>query len=254
MTIPVGVIAAGGELAFSAITKGIMVLYNVTSEFNNFVDEHIEKMTKSENVTIARTGKVIEGAKLGFGIGYIVPVAIIAAGQLILGNKLQAISVIASAATISNPVAMTCAAVGAIYYGWTALSTQEQGEILRGLSVGLEVGVELLKSIISFVIGKTKELLSAENIKEMKRFINDAAASFGRSLADVTGAIKDRVSGIVDTVTKSATDAGQKVIATAAGASHTVIATATEAGQAMIVTVGNVLPSKRRENSTNTEK
>lgn len=43
-----------------------------------------------------------------------------------------------------NPLVMTCAAVGAIYYGWGALSEQERTETLEKLSNGLNVGVELI--------------------------------------------------------------------------------------------------------------
>ena len=47
---------------------------------------------------------------------------------------------------------MTCAAVGAILYGWNALSEQERNDILDRLSRGLEIGIELIKSIVIFVI------------------------------------------------------------------------------------------------------
>ena len=40
----------------------------------------------SENVTISRTGRVLEMAKLGFGIGYLTSVVVIAVAQLLLGN------------------------------------------------------------------------------------------------------------------------------------------------------------------------
>lgn len=240
MAIQIGTVAAG--FALTSIAQSIMVLYGVASDINDFINEHIELMKKSENTTIARTGRVIEGAKFGFGIGYIVPIAVIATGQFVLGNNLAAVGTLASAAAFSNPVAMTCAAVGAIYYGWTALSPREQTEILERLSAGLELGIELLKSIISFVIGKTKELLSAENIKEMRRFITDAAASFGKTLADVTGTLKDHVLGAMETATRTTVYAGQTVVSTATGATQTVL-----------TTVRQALPGKKRESSSDVD-
>jgi hypothetical protein len=226
-----------GSFALSATAKAIMALYGVASDINDFIDKQIEKMKESENPTISRTARVIEGAKFGFGIGYVVPIAIIAIGQLILGNHLTAAATVGGAVVATNPIAMTCAAVGAIYYGWSALSGREQDEILERLRADLEVGVELLKSIIGFVLTKTKDLLSAENIKEMKAFISDAAATFGKSLADVTGAIKDRVLGAVDTVARTTVEASSTVKQAAVGAGSSVKQAAFEAGQTVVNTL-----------------
>lgn len=223
------------SFALSTTSKAIMGLYGVASDVNDFIDKQIDKMKTSENPTISRTGRVIEGAKFGFGIGYVVPIAIIAVGQLILGNPLTA--AVGGAVVATNPVAMTCAAVGAIYYGWSALSGQEQGEILERLREDLEVGVELLRSIIGFVLAKTKELLSAENIKEMKAFISDAAATFGKTLSDVTGAIKDGVLGAVNTVARTTVEASSTVRQVAVGAGNTVKQAAFEASQTVVKTL-----------------
>ena len=221
--MPIPLVAAG--VGLTVMAKAITVLYGVASDINDFIDEQIERMKKSENLTISRTGRVIEGAKFGFGIGYIVPVSVIAIGQLLLGNQLAAVTTLASAAVAANPVAMTCAAVGAIYYGWAALSAREQDELLERVGEGMSIGVELLKSIISFIISKTKELLSAENIKEMKQFISDTAQSFGKTLADVTGAIIDHVIGAVDTVKRTTLEASQTVQRTAVGAGQVIVKT-----------------------------
>ena len=78
-------VLAGGIAATSIIAAAIRRLYGVGPSFNAFLDEHIKSMKKSENTTISRTGRVIEAAKHGFGIGYVVPVVIIALGQFILG-------------------------------------------------------------------------------------------------------------------------------------------------------------------------
>ena len=101
---------------------------------------------------------------------------------------------------------MTCAAVGAIYYGWGALSEIERTEIVDRLCKDMEIGVELVKSIVSFVLLKLNELFSQENIKEIKRYVGEAAASFGKTLGDVTGAIKDRVAGAYSVVKETSKD------------------------------------------------
>ncbi|MGQ0510399.1 MAG: hypothetical protein ACT4P9_07265 [Betaproteobacteria bacterium] len=200
-------IASPAGIALTGIAATIKALYGTAKDINTFIDEHIEALKASDNHTISRTGRVIEAAKYGFGIGYSVPILIISAGQLILGNPLSAATAIASAATFTNPLAMTCAAVGAIYYGWGALSEIERTEICEKLHKGLEVGVELTKAVVQFVIAKTKEFLSPENFKEFKRFVGDAAATFGRTLGDITGAIRDRVTDAYETVKEKSEDA-----------------------------------------------
>lgn len=177
----------------SIIALAIKTLYGVADNLNDFLNNHIEEMKGAENPTISRTGRVLEMAKFGFGIGYITPVIIIGTGQLLLGNQLSAITTAATAATLTNPVAMTCASIGAIYYGWGALSDQERDELIEKLSKGIEVGFELIKSVVRFVIEKTTELLSSKNIAEIKKFIGTAAEVFGRSLGDVTHKITDVV-------------------------------------------------------------
>ena len=191
MLSAIGLNPAG--LAMNGIVAAIRSIYHIAGDINTFMDEHIEKMKISENPTISRTGRVLEGAKLGFGIGYTVPITIIALGQLLLGCSRDAAITIGSTAFLSNPIAMTCAAIGAVYYGWNALSEQEKIETIESLRKDLDVGAELIKSIVQFVISKTNEILSSENLKELKKFISDAAQTFGKTLGDVTGAVKDRV-------------------------------------------------------------
>jgi hypothetical protein len=125
-------------------------------------------------------------AKYGFGLGYISSVTIMAAGQLLLGNPLAAMSTVASVAALSNPIALTCAAVGAILYGWSALDDKEKNAILDQLARGLNLGVELIKSVIAFVINTAKEVMDSKAIKDLKAYIADKVALFGRSLSDVT--------------------------------------------------------------------
>lgn len=178
-------------MVLSQMAKAIKGLYNMGVAVDDFIDDHIEQMKKSDNATISKTGRVIEGAKYGFGIGYMSSVVIIATGQLLLGNPLSAVATTATAAVLSNPIAMTCAAVGAIYYGWSALSSDEKDAILERLKNGLEIGIETIKAVVAFVVRVTKELLSPENIAEFKSFIKTYAAKFGKSLSDVTGKMMD---------------------------------------------------------------
>lgn len=175
------------------IVAALAAMYGFAKAINEGIDELLEKMKQSENSTVSRTASIIEGAKYGFGIGYITPVVIIAVGQLILGNTLAAAATVGSAAVLSNPIAMTCGAIGAIYYGWQALTEDEKNAILSRLMEAFQVGAELIKAMISFVLMRTKELLSAENLAEVKRFITEAASVFGKTLSDVTKAIKDTV-------------------------------------------------------------
>jgi hypothetical protein len=203
-------------VAASAMVTAIRALYGIAYGINDFLDKHIGDMKGSDNPTIARTGRVLEAAKFGFGMGYISSVVIIAAGQMLLGNTLAAIGTAMTAATLTNPIAMTCAAIGAVYYGWNALSDRERNEMLERLSRGLTIGVELVKSVVRFVIEKTNELLSPKNIEEIKKYIGSAAAVFGRTLGDVTHRISDVVADTFDVVKEKAGKAVDRTIEVAA--------------------------------------
>lgn len=211
-----------GGAALSGMAKAIYGLYGMTGSINDFLDIHIDMMKASDNSTVSQTGRVIESAKFGFGMGYMSSVVIVAAGQYLLGNTLAAVGTVASAATLTNPIAMTCAAVGAIYYGWSALSDKEREAILGNLTKGLEMGAELIKSIIQFLISKTKELVSAKSIAEFKNYIKTYAGKFGKSLYDVTGKMADLVVGAAEMVGEITVRAGN-MTAAAAGSTGTAI-------------------------------
>jgi len=182
------------------IVDAIKALYGVATSVNAFIDEHIAKLKAHENETINTTGRVLENAKAGFGIGYITPLILTATGQLLLGNQLNASAILASGMTLSNPLAMTCGAIGAIYYGWQALSEEEKNAILARLTAAFEVGVELIKSMISFVISSLGSILSKEKLAEFKNFVASAAENFGKTLADITRDIKDKFFHVMDWV------------------------------------------------------
>ena len=182
------------------IVDAIKALYGVATSVNTFIDEHIAKLKAHENETINTTGRVLENAKAGFGIGYITPLILTATGQLLLGNQLNATAILASGMTLSNPLAMTCGAIGAIYYGWQALSEEEKNAILARLTAAFEVGVELIKSMISFVISSLGSILSKEKLAEFKNFVASAAENFGKTLAEITRDIKDKFFHVMDWV------------------------------------------------------
>lgn len=182
------------------IVDAIKALYGVATSVNTFIDEHIAKLKAHENETINTTGRVLENAKAGFGIGYITPLILTATGQLLLGNQLNATAILASGMTLSNPLAMTWGAIGAIYYGWQALSEEEKNAILARLTAAFEVGVELIKSMISFVISSLGSILSKEKLAEFKNFVASAAENFGKTLADITRDIKDKFFHVMDWV------------------------------------------------------
>lgn len=218
-------IVAALPFAASAMVTAISSLYQITTDINDWTNRHIQEMQKSENLTVARTGKVLEGAKLGFGLGYIAPLTVIAVGQFLLGNPLSAAVAIASIPTFSNQTAMTCAAIGAIYYGWSALSKDEQTDVLDKLSAGLAIGAELIKSIINYVVVTSKELLSSKNLTEIKEFVRRAASSFGRKLGEVTHAITDQV-----------LDAMQSAKEITVSATHATTDTVKDAGKVLVDT------------------
>jgi hypothetical protein len=202
--------AMGAGFVLGAMAQAIQALYEMGNDANDWLNKHIEDMKASENPTVSRSGRVLEMAKLGFGIGYITPVVIISVGQLLLGNTLAAVTTIFTAATLTNPIAMTCAAIGAIYYGWSALSDVERNEILEKLSKGLEIGIELINAIVRFVIETTKGLLDSKNFEEMKKYIGSAASVFGKTLGDVTHKFSDVVSDTFDVVMKKTGEAVTK--------------------------------------------
>ncbi len=185
-----------GIASLNPITAAIAALYSVGSSVNDYINEHIENLKLSENHVISSTGRVLEGAKFGFGLGYLTSVAIIAVGQLILGNNLivgtiAAAKTIGSAAILTNPVAMTCGAIGAIFYGWSALTEQEKDVILNRIKIGLEVGIELIKSLIEFVTRKMKEFLNSDQFKELKIIVAGVANAFDKKISDITKVLSD---------------------------------------------------------------
>lgn len=206
----------GASFVLGPIAEAIATAYSMGSAVNEFINKHIDTLKASENPTIASTGRVLEGAKFGFGLGYVAPMVIIATGQLLLGNSFSAVigaaGTVMSAATFTNPIAMTCAAVGAIYFGWTALTENERNDILDRLSKGLNIGVELIKSFVGYVFGKLQDFSSSKQLAEFKDFVKTQAAVFGKTLYDVTKSVGDLVKGAAERVSNLAGQAADTAL------------------------------------------
>lgn len=194
-------LGAGLPFATNSIVRAIGTLYGVGADINEFLDTHIAGMKRNASATIRATGNVLEAAKFGFGLGYMTSTVIIAIGQIILGNPWLAGKAVVTAAIGINPVAMTCGAVGAIYYGWKALDESERNGIVNRITEAYEVGAELIKSIVNFLLNSLGELVSAENLAEYKRLVSEAASEFGKSISDITRTVRDRMVDAASAVT-----------------------------------------------------
>jgi len=87
--------------------QAVAALYGITSGINDYVNQYLADMKASSNPTVERTDRMVEMAKYGFGLGYPSSAMVIAVGRFLLGNTLTAISTVATAGTLSNPLAMT---------------------------------------------------------------------------------------------------------------------------------------------------
>lgn len=197
-----GVASAGAKV----VSIGVKGAVDGGHALNKFLDEHIGEMQSSDNPTISRTGRIFEMVKFGFGVGWGTGVAVIAAGQLILGNNIFSTAWTVATAPI-NPVALTCAAMGAVYYGWNALSDEERTELLEKLSKGLEIGIAFITSIIEFVLNACRKIFSSENLEELKKIVGKCAAQFGKTLSSITHKIADAVSDTYSFIKKKTEDA-----------------------------------------------
>ncbi len=199
-----------GDFAASPVVSAIKAMYRVAGEFNDWLDEHIEGLKRADNPVIASTGRVLEGAKFGFGVGYAASTALIAVGQYLLGNTFAAVATVASAAVLSNPIAMTCAAIGAIYFGWKALTDKEREQALEYLAARLAVAVELIRAVVEFAIRTLSELLDPSQLETAKKFIKAQVEAFGRTLYDVTKQLGDLASDSAEAIAEKA---GQAAVA-----------------------------------------
>ncbi len=175
----------------SPLTDALRAIYGTASALNEFMNSHIAALKGSDDATISRTGNLLAEAKSGFMIGYVTPIAIVAVGQLLLGNPLTA--AVSAVGMAVSPVAITCAAVGAIWMGWRALKPGEQARILETVRTGLGLSITVVTSVIEFVVRQAQALFGKPQIAVLREMVRTEAATFGRSLAQVTGSAMDAV-------------------------------------------------------------
>jgi hypothetical protein len=227
--------------AASGIVSAIKATYQVTGDLGGWLDRHVDELQKSKTPSIASTGDVLAAAKQGFMLGYVASTVIVAAGHCLLGNPLSALATLGSSVVLLNPVAMTCAAVGAIYFGWSALGEKQRAEHLKSLSTGLSLGVELIRAILDFSVRMSRDLMDSNQLESIKKLVKEQAEAFGRTLYDITGQISDlaaegaeAISRRIGSVAKAAKDAagklGDVVVAGASSATETIKALGTREG------------------------
>ncbi len=170
--------------------RAVGASYGVSSGVAAFFQEHVSELRQSENPVAARCGEVLRLVGEGWQAGLATAPIVVGIGQRILGNPL-APAVVSIGST--NPVAQKCGAIGAIYYGWSALSDAEKRMALDGVSRLFDVGVEFVRGIVDFTISTLKSLLNKENLAALRYYVAEAANIFGRTFADVTGKLSDRL-------------------------------------------------------------
>lgn len=211
------------------LLTSLRMIWGASKDLNDWVNEHIDDLKKSANETVAATGRVLEGAKFGFGLGYLAPTALTMAGQLLLGglqeNSFSAIiaasQTAAHAVTFTNPMAVTCGAIGAIYFGWRALSEQERNAIVDRVAQVFSIGVELVRSFIDFLFKTMATVFTKENIAGLKNALKEAAEAIGRTLSSITKALKDRFTDAADAVGEGVDKATENVRGAANSVSET---------------------------------
>lgn len=183
---------------------------------SGFVDRHIEALETSENEVMARTGYVLKRASEGYGLGYKVPLALIAMGRSMLGIDFA----VATPFIASNPVAFTCAAAGAVYYGYAALSEGERAQLHAEVAEAFQFGMELVKGLADFFITTMRSVFDADLLKQLKECLAEAAAVTGKSLYQITGSIKDGAYAVASSALSSASwfvNSATDVVQTATG-------------------------------------
>lgn len=198
----------GADIAQSSGLATLSRLYGFGGDTARFAVDHIEVLKSADNALANRCGQILESASTGFGVGSETSLVLTGVGQALLGNPLTAGAKVAAG---TNPVVMTCAAIGAIHYGWKAMSDEERELLLGTVSKAFNVGVEFIRSIARFAYDMIQALLSAENMAELKRMVSDVAGAFGKRLSAITGALSDRVA-----------ETSQSAVAVASGAASTV--------------------------------
>jgi len=165
-------------------------LYGFASSAAQFAVEHIDKLKSADNLLANKCGLLLEQAVAGWGMGSETALLVIGIGQHLLGNPLTAGVVMTPGV---NAVVVTCAALGAIHYGWKAMSDEDREMLVTAVGSAFAVGAELIRSIASFAYDKLKALMSAENMAELRKLVADVAGAFGTRLSEITRKLSDRI-------------------------------------------------------------
>jgi len=102
---------------------------------------------------------------------------------------------------------------------------------LHRISTGLEIGVELIKAVINFVVKKSKELLDSKHLVEFKVFVGAQAQRFGKNLSDVTRLASDKLNDLLDWSKSVAQDVGDNVAKMGEGVAAKAIETGEDVGR-----------------------
>jgi len=165
-------------------------LYGFASSAAQFAAEHIETLKSADNLLANKCGLLLEQAVAGWGMGSETALLVIGIGQHLLGNPLTAGVAMTPGV---NAVVVTCAALGAIHYGWKAMSDEDREMLVTTVGSAFAVGAELIRSIASFAYDKLKALMSAENMAELRKLVADVAGAFGTRLSEITRKLSDRL-------------------------------------------------------------
>lgn len=203
---------------------------------NRFVHKHIAMLESAENEVVARSGFVLRRANEGFGLGYRVPMALIAMGHALLGIDLS----LAAPAMASNPVALTCAAVGAIYYGYAALNEVERQAINQRVAEAFSFGAELVQSIVKYCVETLKSILDSEGFAYLKNLVSEYATSFGLTISDITMSITDRIA----TLAASTSQEAGRLVSSAASSVGDLANQAVDAGNRAVSYIKDKKPSE----------
>ena len=157
-------------ISVSPLMDAIRAIYGTASSLNDFINDHIEALKRSEDLTICRVGHVLAAALT---------------------------AVAASISMAVSPVAITCAAVGAIWMGWSALKADEKARILDVVTSGLSLAVGVVTAIVDFVIAQAQSLFGRPQMAVLRKMVQDEAEAFGRTLSQVTGKTVDAVKGFI---------------------------------------------------------
>jgi hypothetical protein len=176
--------------ALAAAGHAVSGIAAAVQQANDLTDSMIETLKANDNLTINR-------------VGYITPSILTAVGIcLTTGDLMMATG--GSIAVLGNPVAGTCAAVGAVFFGWKALNDNEREEILNQVGKFLNVGWEQIKAVVEFAIKLMKDLFTADNIQEIKEAVAEAASAVGRHVSDITKSLGDRLAKLGDSISNTA--------------------------------------------------